>query len=199
MTNDSSLSEVLYYELNTARSVGNPRVSKEWLSSARGTLWCEGCSRLRETAVGLNVRLQTPPVCCAMLPLFGTRVGYASTGFVEFLGDALFRSIAIIGDLCDSEGHRYDQYVTYFGRNPVIMRGNRMSERGVCQCCGEPYYISAGTPYLLASDARDARMLISVQTTILLRNEYYQTLDWRAWRKYITAYKTTVRETAIDK
>lgn len=162
-----------YYHIQTA-TMDPCALTKDALVHARKSWLCGGCGAPKPGIAEVDVQIDTDPIGLSPLNFVnGTSVPLARKSFLFQLGFDLLRNQMHIGKVIDSKGNVLDEWVTFRGRERVIVRGSKNVFHRVCDLCERHVYFAMGKRYLYPAPSSDAAVMESDLFGLVLSEDQF--------------------------
>jgi hypothetical protein len=151
-------------------------------SYAHDTLPGLRASAARTTVV--DIAIQEPsPHDKPLNFLYGCGVGVIHREFLDLIGQEIFSEDLYLGRITNSRGEEIPDWVTFHGREVIIVRGSKNAEYRTCESCGRNAYYAAGKPYLYPAPPRTATIFQSAGSGLIVPRDVYERVATKKWRR----------------
>jgi hypothetical protein len=158
--------------------------TKEAHAEAMRTTLCPGCAFPRPGVTSVDVRLQErSPRDKPLNIMFASGVGLVHRELLDLIGEDLARRELYLGRVFGNRGNEVADWVTFRGRNRVIVRGSKDAEYRTCKRCGRNIYHATGKRYLYPAPPSEATIFESDLSGLVLPPDVYDRVATRKWRK----------------
>jgi hypothetical protein len=156
---------------------------KEVYEEARSTWLCRGCLTPAKDSKAIDARIQEltpndPPLNF----INGCSLGVITKDCLKEIGAALVERDLYVGRLYGPDGELIPDWVTFRGREPIIVRGSKNVSHRRCADCGRIVYFGMGKPYLYPMPAEYVDIFDSGCGGLVLREYVFSRLNLRNWR-----------------
>jgi len=159
-----------------ANGAGSFTSSQEWIRRVTGTLFCTHCHNVLESVKQIDavVANKSRRSDIDLIAVNCGHVRLVSTHFIEVVGQSLIEKTAGLGKLLDEGGFEHKRYRTAISqKNPVVVRGPKKSNVGLCRECGRLLYWPIEGEYVLRHDLPKEPLFLS-DSRIYCTPEYYE-------------------------
>ena len=125
-------------------------------AEARQSWLCTGCSYPRPDVREIDVTIQDAVPRGSMNFVNGCGVPLARKDLLLSLGQEVIARDLYIGRVFGKSGDILPDWITYRGRNRLVVRGTRNVTFRRCADCGRPVYFAMGNRYLCPPPVEDS-------------------------------------------
>jgi hypothetical protein len=151
-------------------------------------IWaCSSCGFPKPGVEGVNVTVVGVPGNASLNCVHGLGLGIAEKEFIESFGAGQADRYLHLGQVFGPDGQPLEKWVTFNGRNRILVRGTRHATARICQECGRQIYFAMGREYLYPKPREDVSMFDKGWGALVLTGD----LAIRATRKQWTSVHCT--------
>lgn len=187
----------IYYHIYSA-STDSLSVSHETAAELQKSWLCKGCNCPKPNTENVDITIQESTVGNGPLNIiWGAGVGVARRDFLAEFGKVRIKRNFWLGRLFTKDDGEVKDWVTYRGKNIVIIRGRQNVKQRNCDVCGQFLYYAAGSRYLFPTPPFNIEIFESHLQGLVVGSEVFDRLTLFRWSKlYIE--KVPVKSKAYD-
>lgn len=157
-------------------------LAKDALAEAQRSWLCSGCGAPKPGVDAVNVHLDSePPNGSPLNFVNGTCVPLAKKSFLFRLGHDVLRHQMYLGTVTGASGKTLDNWVSFRGRQRVIVRGSKNVSHRICGICGRHVYFAMGRKYLYPAPPSGSSLMESDLFGLVLSEELFKRLAFGEW------------------
>lgn len=172
-----------FYHVQSATM--NPcALTKDAFARAQGSWLCPGCGAPKPGVAAVDTQLDSEPANGSPLNFVnGTGVPLAKKSFLFRLGLDVLRRQLYLGKVIGASGTPLSDWVSFRGRQRVIIRGSRNVAHRTCDVCGRHVYFAMGKRYLYPAPPSDSTVLESDLFGLVLSKDLLSKLALDEWNE----------------
>ena len=153
-------------------------------SNALKKLVCPDCYELKRENIPIDVRLSERIIKDAPLNfVVDLLIGVARRGFLDIFGKEIVDRDLYIGKVLGPDGKQIDDWVTFRGRQPLMVRGSRHFGNRTCKVCGRNAYFAMGKRFIFPSPPIDATIFESNRRGLVIPSSLFERIDMTKYRR----------------
>jgi hypothetical protein len=185
-----------YFELSSTTT--NPCTMDKLFRDEAGRTWlCTGCGNPRGEGITDIVIQEEKPENTPLNMVSGCTVGIAQKDFLFSFGEKLVRQYLYLGRVLGPDRRTLENWVTFVGRNRIIVRGTRNASVRRCSECGRSAYFALGEFYLYPAPPEDVPILDAGSGGLVVSDKIVRIHDLDGWRQ-LGCRKLCVQDTPKD-
>src|SRR5690349_7421596 len=170
-----------YYHIQSA-TMDPCTLTRDALAQAQESWLCRGCGAPKPEVTTLDVYVDSEPVGQPPLNFVnGTSVPIARKSFLFRLGFDVLRQQLYLGKVIGPQGNALEDWITFRGRQRVIVRGSKNVSHRICDSCGRHVYFAMGKRYLYPGPSSDATVMESDLFGLVLSGALFNRLVLDEW------------------
>lgn len=170
-----------YYFLTTS-TLSPCYLIKQDYARAAETWCCKGCKLPRIGCGEIDVSLQEAPQNIPLNIIMGVGVGIIQDEFLDALGHSIARQYLFLGRVYGPDGKLIERFMTFRGKQTLIIRGNEKSSYRKCEVCGRDIYFAMGKKYLLGDIPSGIPIFGSLSNQLIVNEDVYQKIKNIKWK-----------------
>jgi hypothetical protein len=144
---------------------------------------CPGCAHPKPDVTAVNVCLQErSPRDKPLNFLFGPGIGLIHRELIDLIGEDIVRRDLYLGRVTDCDDKLVADWMTFRGRQGIIVRGSKEAECRACKRCGRNLYYAAGRRYLYPAPSPDATIFESHLFGLVVPASVHERVATKRWR-----------------
>ena len=122
------------------------------------------------------------PTCKPLDSLWACGVGIIHRELLDLIGEDIVDRDLHLGKVTNSRGKEVAEWVTFHGRETVIVRGSKEARYSTCPECGRNRYYAAGKRYLFPAPTDEASIYQSHLSGLVVPPDVYERVASVKWR-----------------
>lgn len=165
---------------------------------ARKTWLCTGCGSPKPGVEAVDAMIQEDKLDNTPLNFVsGCGIGIARRDFLSVLGDAQVDQYLWLGRVFGPDGNLLKKWVTFNGKNKIIIRGSKHVAVRSCPFCQRQVYFAMAPLYLYPEPKSGVGIFDADMGTLVITKEIMAKITLNKWRK-IDCDKLPVLEWPTD-
>jgi len=187
----------MYYLLSsTTKDPCSP--DKPFYGEARRTWLCTGCAAPKPDAKEIDATIQNESLeNTGLNGISGCGIGVAHKDLLFALGEDVVRECLYIGRLFSKSGRLMKNWITFNGKQKILVRGSKMVSYRKCSDCGRYAYFSMDPHYLYPQPPTGFSIFDMVNGGLVVTEDLAQKITINRWRKF-SCDKLAVLDKPLD-
>jgi len=167
--------EMIYYHIYSG-ATGGPDIAREYRKEAESTWFCTGCGHPKPAFQAIDIRVQENPIeGPALNSEWGVPI--ARKDFLAMLGENNIQKYLYIGKVFGPNNEIVNDWVTFRGKEKLIVRGSKNAQHRSCDQCGRNVYFAMGKSYLYPSPPKGIALFESDLCGLIMPETLFPAID----------------------
>jgi len=136
-------------------------LQRDSYAAAKGTWLCGGCCSPRPGEYAIDAYIQERQPVGPMSFVNGCSLPMVNRAFLMRFGRARVERDLLLGQVFGPDGGEIRQWITFRGRQELIVRGTEHVQHRICEECGRNLYFAMGKRYLYPKPRADINLFES--------------------------------------
>lgn len=174
-------------------------LTKDKHQEAVRTWLCRGCKWPKKGIGAVDVTLEgkRPPKTPINF-VFAASVGVAQRDFLEELGRETVQRDLLLGKVFNESNKELSDYISFRGRNALIVRGTKDARYRTCNECGRHLYFANPKWYLYPQPPPDFEVFESHSHQLILSETVFKRLTLNKWKRSLYVAELEVLDAPLD-
>jgi len=155
------MSDSVYYIHFKSKTMNPCFLTDDAYREATSTWLCRGCVRPKHDTQRIDAHIQDREPEGPLNLVSGCGLPLAQKSFLFAFGQERIQRDLYLGQVFGPDGSRLDDWVTFRGKQRLIVRGTKNVSHRVCADCGRDVYFAMGTRYLYPAPPSDVELFES--------------------------------------
>ena len=159
-------------------------MAKPLREEARKTWLCTGCGFPKPDTKHLDATLQDRnPDNTPLNFISGCGLGIAKKKFLFSFGEEVVRQHLYLGSVYGPKANLLEDWITFVGRERIIVRGSKSAGVRSCTECGRNAYFATGQLYLYPMPRAGVQIFDAGSGALVVTEELAGRINLKDWRK----------------
>ena len=187
----------IFFELSPS-TMTSCDITKQDYENARKTWLCAGCLSPKPDIKTIDIILDDEkPENSPLNFINGTNLGIANKDFLLALGEGEVQNNLNLGKIFNCNGVLLDKWVTFIGKQRIIVRGSKNAGCRRCVECGRLLYFATGKQYLCPQPPQGVSIFDSGHGGLVVTEDIAKRIVLNKWPK-LTCEELSVFDSPKD-